>query len=187
MSIKSQKKFEIDLKKSKEKKIKQLDLKEQQIINQRKNYLENLKNNGKEFFNKIKQKNDLLLNYSNKYIKEKRSKKEKDYLFNKLKEKFENNEKKLIDKVNMIKKDSLVSKKELKELSKKIKQQKKLLLEESEQKKKQLVKLWSYRSKTLPIYKNPLTIKIQNELNQKIEKEKEEEKKGVQRVRKKKL
>ena len=105
--------------------MKQLDLKEQQIISQRKNYLENLKNNEKEFFNKIKQKNDLILEYSNKYIKEKRRKKEKDYLFNKLKEKFENSEKKLIERVNMVKKEPLVTKEEITELANRIDEQKK--------------------------------------------------------------
>ena len=38
-SAKNQEKFQKDLKMSKEKKIKQLDLKEQQIITQKKNYL----------------------------------------------------------------------------------------------------------------------------------------------------
>ena len=63
----------------------------------------------------------------------------------------------------MIKKDSLVTKKEILDLAKKIKMQKKLLLEDAEDKKKQLLKLWSYRSQTLPVYKHPLTIKIEKE------------------------
>ena len=77
----------------------------------------------------------------------------------------------------MMKKDSLASQKELQELSKKIKEQKKLLSEDAEEKKKQLLKLWSYRSQALPSYKHPLKIKIEDELNQKLEKEEEEKKK----------
>ena len=77
----------------------------------------------------------------------------------------------------MVKKDSLVTQKEIQELSKKIKEQKKLLSEDAEEKKKQLLKLWTYRSQTLPIYKHPLTIKIEEEQILKLEKEEEEKKK----------
>ena len=172
-SIKTQEKFEKDLKKSKEKKIKQLDLKEQQIISQRKNYLENLKNNEKEFFNKIKQKNDLILEYSNKYIKEKRRKKEKDYLFNKLKEKFENSEKKLIEKVNMVKKEPLVTKEEITELANRIDEQKKILEEGLNERKEKMLKMWKERSQTLPVYKHPLVDIIEDEDYDLLENEEE--------------
>ena len=77
----------------------------------------------------------------------------------------------------MIKKDSLVSQKEIQELSKKIKEQKKLLSEDQEERKKQLLKLWTYRSQTLPIYKHPLNIKLEEEQILKLEKEEEEKKK----------
>ena len=161
------------MKKSKEKKIKQLDLKEQQIISQRKNYLENLKNNEKEFFNKIKQKNDLILEYSNKYIKEKRRKKEKDYLFNKLKEKFENSEKKLIEKVNMVKKEPLVTKEEITELANRIDEQKKILEEGLNERKEKMLKMWKERSQTLPVYKHPLVDIIEDEDYDLLENEEE--------------
>ena len=172
-SIKTQEKFEKDLKKSKEKKMKQLDLKEQQIISQRKNYLENLKNNEKEFFNKIKQKNDLILEYSNKYIKEKRRKKEKDYLFNKLKEKFENSEKKLIERVNMVKKEPLVTKEEITELANRIDEQKKILEEGLNERKEKMLKMWKERSQTLPVYKHPLVDIIEDEDYDLLENEEE--------------
>ena len=172
-SIKTQAKFEKDLKKSKEKKMKQLDLKEQQIISQRKNYLENLKNNEKEFFNKIKQKNDLILEYSNKYIKEKRRKKEKDYLFNKLKEKFENSEKKLIERVNMVKKEPLVTKEEITELANRIDEQKKILEEGLNERKEKMLKMWKERSQTLPVYKHPLVDIIEDEDYDLLENEEE--------------
>ena len=110
-------------------------------------------------------------------MNEKFSKKDKDYRYYQLKEKFENNEKKLIDKINMIKKDPLVTQEEIKELSKKIKAQKKLLSEDAEDKKKQLMKLWSYRSQTLPAYKHPLTIRIEEELAQKMQKDEDDKKK----------
>ena len=124
-TVLNQKKFQQDLELSKQKKLKQLDLKEQQIINDKEKNLENLKNCEKEIINKRKQKNDIILANSNKYLKNKRIKKDKDYLFNILCEKYEKSEKKLIEKVNMIKKEPLVTKEELIELSNKIKEQKK--------------------------------------------------------------
>ena len=120
---------------------------------------------------------DEILEKSKKFLNEKFSKKDKDYRYYQLKEKFENNEKKLIDKINMIKKDPLVTQEEIKELSKKIKAQKKLLSEDAEDKKKQLMKLWSYRSQTLPAYKHPLTIRIEEELAQKMQKDEDDKKK----------
>ena len=112
-----------------------------------------------------------------KHLHDKFTKKANDYRYYQLKEKFENNEKKLLDKVNMDKKDPLVTQKELKELAKKIKEQKKLLLEDAEDKKKQLIKLWSYRSQTLPTYKHPLTAKLEEELAFKMQQNEEDKKK----------
>jgi hypothetical protein len=165
--------FEKDLKLAKEKKNKQLDLKEQQEEMEKKNYLENIKNNEKQFFEKIKKKNNLLLEMSHKYINEKSKKKEKDYLFNKLKEKFEISEKKLIDKVNMEKKEHLVTKEELSELSNKIKEQKKYLEEGLNERKEKMLKMWKERSQTLPVYKHPIVEILEDEEYDKIGNEEE--------------
>ena len=170
-------KFNEDLKLAHEKRQKNLDKKEKDLSDKRNQFLKGIKSKDREMYLKRKNEADKKLEQSNKYIKEKYSKKLKEYRFIQYKEKFENNEKKLVDKVNMMKKDRLITMKELKELSKKIKEQKKILLEDAGEKKKQLLKLWSYRSQTLPIYKHPLTIKLEDELNQKIEKEEEERKK----------
>jgi hypothetical protein len=142
-------KMEKDLKASKDKKIKKLDLLKNQKLILKRNYLEKLKNNEKEFLKNIKHKNDLILENSIKYIN-KIPKKEKDYLFNNLKEKFENKEKELIDKRNMMKKDSLLTKKELNELSNKISEHKKLLEVEVENRKEKMRKMWKERSQNLP-------------------------------------
>ena len=77
----------------------------------------------------------------------------------------------------MQKKDPLVTQQEIKELSKKIREQKKILGEDAEEKKKQLIKLWSYRSQTLPTYKHPLTVKVEEELALKMQKDEEDKKK----------
>jgi hypothetical protein len=77
----------------------------------------------------------------------------------------------------MQKKDPLVTQEEIKELSKKINEQKKILIEDAEEKKKQLIKLWSYRSQTLPTYKHPLTVKLEEELALKMQKYDDDKKK----------
>ena len=170
-------KFNEDLKLANEKKQKELEKKEKEIEDKKNQYLKNMKDKERENFLKRKKDVDEKLEKTKKFINEKFSKKISDYRFYKYKENFENNEKKLIDKVNMVKKDSLVTQKEIQELSKKIKEQKKLLSEDAEEKKKQLLKLWTYRSQTLPIYKHPLTIKLEEEQILKLEKEEEEKKK----------
>ena len=126
---------------------------------------------------KRKKEADEILEKSKKYLNEKFTKKNNDYRYYQLKEKFDINEKKLIDKVNMQKKDPLVTQEEIKELSKKIKEQKKILVEDAEEKKKQLIKLWSYRSQTLPTYKHPLTVKLEEELALKMQQNDENKKK----------
>ena len=126
---------------------------------------------------KRKKEADEILEKTKKHLHDKFTKKANDYRYYQLKEKFENNEKKLLDKVNLDKKDPLVTQQELKELSKKIKEQKKLLLEDAEDKKKQLIKLWSYRSQTLPTYKHPLTAKLEEELALKMQQNEEDKKK----------
>ena len=170
-------KFNEDLKLANEKKQKELEKKEKEIEDKKNQYLKNMKDKERENFLRRKKDVDEKLEKTKKFINEKFSKKISDYRFYKYKENFENNEKKLIDKVNMVKKDSLVTQKEIQELSKKIKEQKKLLSEDAEEKKKQLLKLWTYRSQTLPIYKHPLTIKLEEEQILKLEKEEEEKKK----------
>ena len=126
---------------------------------------------------KRKKEADEILEKSKKYIHDKFSKKENDYRYFQLKEQYENNEKKLLDKINMVKKEPLVTQGELKELSKKIREQKKLLGEDAEDKKKQLIKLWSFRSQTLPTYKHPLTAQLEEELKLKMQKGDDDKKK----------
>lgn len=169
-------KFNDDLRLANEKRQKYCEKKEKEMIDKKNQFLKNIKDKDREMILKRKKEADQKLEKTKKYINEKFSKKLNEYRFFQFKEKFENNEKKLLDKVNMMKKDSLVTQKELQELNKKIKEQKKLLLEDAEEKKKQLLKLWSYRSQTLPIYKHPLTTQLEEEQALKLEKEEEEKK-----------
>ena len=170
-------KFDQDLKQAYEKHQKFCDQLELEKSGKKISLINERKEKERELILKRKKIADEILEKSKKFLNEKFSKKDKDYRYYQLKEKFENNEKKLIDKINMIKKDPLVTQEEIKELSKKIKAQKKLLSEDAEDKKKQLMKLWSYRSQTLPAYKHPLTIRIEEELAQKMQKDEDDKKK----------
>ena len=80
-----------------------------------------------------------------------------------MKQKFETKEKKLVDKVNMIKKDSLVTKEELEELANKRNERKKILEEGLSERKLNLIKMWQQRSQKLPIYKHPVVNILEDE------------------------
>ena len=174
---KNKAKFENDLKITFEKHRLLCDQLELEKSGKLANLIKERKDSERKTILKRKKEADEILEKSKKYLHEKFTKKPNDYRYYQLKEKFENNEKKLLDKVNLDKKDPLVTQQELKELSKKIKEQKKLLLEDAEDKKKQLIKLWSYRSQTLPTYKHPLTAKLEEELALKMQQNEEDKKK----------
>ena len=174
---KNKAKFDSDLKIAYEKHQKFCDQLELEKSGKLEKLIKERKDTERKVILKRKKEADEILEKSKKYLNEKFTKKDNDYRYYQLKEKFENNEKKLIDKVNMQKKDPLITQEEIKELSKRIKEQKKLLGEDAEEKKKQLIKLWSYRSQTLPTYKHPLTVKLEEELALKMQQNEEDKKK----------
>ena len=151
------------LKRSNSKKSKEIELKEQKILERQKEHLNELKKKEKDFFNKLKEKNNLLFEKSIKNIDKNLKRQTKDYLFYQMKQKFETNEKKLVDKVNMIKKDSLVTKEELEELANKRNERKKILEEGLSERKLNLIKMWQQRSQKLPIYKHPVVNILEDE------------------------
>ena len=71
----------------------------------------------------------------------------------------------------MMKKDSLVTKKELKELANKREEQKKILEEGLNERKMKLIKMWKERSQTLPIYKHPVVDMLEDEEDDLLEEE----------------
>ena len=151
------------LKRSNSKKSKEIELNEQKILERQKEHLNELKKKEKDFFNKLKEKNNLLFEKSIKNIDKNLKRQTKDYLFYQMKQKFETNEKKLVDKVNMIKKDSLVTKEELEELANKRNERKKILEEGLSERKLNLIKMWQQRSQKLPIYKHPVVNILEDE------------------------
>ena len=151
------------LKRSNSKKNKEIELNEQKILERQKEHLNELKKKEKDFFNKLKEKNNLLFEKSIKNIDKNLKRQTKDYLFYQVKQKFETKEKKLVDKVNMIKKDSLVTKEELEELANKRNERKKILKEGLSERKLNLIKMWQQRSQKLPIYKHPVVNILEDE------------------------
>ena len=89
------------------------------------------------------------------FIKEKNLKTEKDYLYYKKEEEYKINEQRLIDKVNMNKKE-FVTKEDIKLMSNKIKEQKEILEKETKEKKKILHEMWINRSQILPSFKSQI-------------------------------
>ena len=156
-------KIENELKRSNSKKTKEIELSEQKILERQKEHLIELKKKEKEFFNKLKEKNNLLFEKSIKNIDKSQKKQAKDYLYYQVKQRFENSEKKLVDKVNMIKKESLVTKQELEELQNKRNERKKILEEGLTERKLNLIKMWKHRSENIPTYKHPLVDVLENE------------------------
>ncbi len=89
-------------------------------------------------------------------IKEKNIKTEKDYLYYKKEEEYKINEQRLIDKVNMNKKE-FITKEDIKLMSNKIKEQKEILEQESKEKSIKLHEMWNNRSQVLPNYKSQIS------------------------------
>jgi len=98
-------------------------------------------------------------------MKFKSIKNEEDYIYYKLKEKFEKKEKNLIKKVNNMKKDSLITKEEIEKNDKKINENKLNRIIEKEEKNKQLHEIWANRNLLLPSFKSSFQIKVENEEN----------------------
>ena len=151
------------IKLSYDKRKKDIDNKEKEVLEEKKEKLKKAKDKEKELFLKRKKIVDDILEKSKKYINEKSNKTENDYRYFKYKEKFENEEKKLFDRVKLIKKDHLVTKEELEDLVNRINEQKKLLEINNEEKKRKLIELWSCRSQTLPTYHHPVVDILEEE------------------------
>ena len=169
--------YQKDLQKAINKRNQELDIKENNIKELKKKLFNEAREKEKELFLKRKNEINKKLEKTKKYINEKMQKTEKDYLYFKYQENYDRKEKKLYDKVNMTKKEPLVTQEQLKELKEKINQQRKYLIESAEEKKKQMQKLWTYRSQTLPAYRNPLIVKIEEDKIKKLNDEEEEKKK----------
>ena len=87
----------------------------------------------------------------------------------------------------MVKKDSLVTKKELRELADKREEQKKILEEGINDRKIKLLKMWKQRSQTLPVYKHPAVDMLEDEEYDLLENEEDKKEKKKKMNGKKKI
>ena len=170
-------KYNLDLQNALNKRNEELDKKEKNIKELKQKLFNEARQREKEIFLKRKNEIDEKLEKTKKFINEKFQKTEKDYLFYRYQENYDKKEKKLFDKINMNKKDPLVTQEELKLLSEKIEQQKQYLQDNAEEKRRQMQKLWNYRSQTLPTYRHPLVDKIEEEKAKKLNDEEDDKKK----------
>ena len=155
-------KYRNKMKSSYEKREKEIDLKEKELKEQKeKDFKEKIKEE-KELISKRKKKNDDITNNLNKHAKEKTTN-PGNYIYNKLKEKFDEKQKKLLDKIHLMKKEPVMRKNDFDELEKKVNEQKKLMEIDNEERKKKLLELWLYRSQTLPSYHHPFIKYVEEE------------------------
>ena len=155
-------KYRNKMKSSYEKREKEIDLKEKELKEQKeKDFKEKIKEE-KELISKRKKKNDDITNNINKHAKKKTTN-PGNYIYNKLKEKFDEKQKKLLDKIHLMKKEPVMRKNDFDELEKKVNEQKKLMEIDNEERKKKLLELWLYRSQTLPSYHHPLIKYVEEE------------------------
>ena len=155
-------KYRNKMKSSYEKREKEIDLKEKELKEQKeKDFKEKIKEE-KELISKRKKKNDDITNNINKHAKEKTTN-PGNYIYNKLKEKFDEKQKKLLDKIHLMKKEPVMRKNDFDELEKKVNEKKKLMEIDNEERKKKLLELWLYRSQTLPSYHHPLIKYVEEE------------------------
>ena len=167
------------MKSSYEKRKNEIDLKEKQILEEKeKNFRERIFNE-KKLIAKRKKKNDEITNNINKYIHNKPINPE-NYIYYKLQEQFEEKQKKIIEKIQLMKKEPVMRKNDFDELAKKVNEQKRLMEIENEERKKKLMELWLYRSETLPSYHHPLIKYVEEEEKNKRREWNEMEKKRIE-------
>ena len=135
--------------------------------------------NEKKLIAKRKKKNDEITNNINKYIHNKPINPE-NYIYYKLQEQFEEKQKKIIEKIQLMKKEPVMRKNDFDELAKKVNEQKRLMEIDNEERKKKLMELWLYRSETLPSYHHPLIKYVEEEEKNKRREWNEMEKKRIE-------
>ena len=172
-------KYRNKMKSSYDKRKNEIDIKEKLLLEEKqKNFREKIFNE-KKLIAQRKKKNDEITNNINKYVHSKPINPE-NYIYNKLKEQYEEKQKKIIEKIQLMKKEPVMRKNDFDELAKRRNEQKKLMQMDNEERKKKLIELWQYRSETLPSYHHPLIKYIEEEEKSKRKEWNELEKKRIE-------
>ena len=157
-------KYQDKMKSSYEKRKNEIDQKERESLEVKEKLFNEKINSEKQLILKRKKINDELTDNTNKYIHGK-TKSPENYIYQKYKEKFDENQKKIFYKIRNQKNESLLRKEDFEEFQKKVDEHKKLLEINNIEKKKKLLELWLYRSQTLPSYHHPLIKYVEEESN----------------------
>ena len=183
-SIESYNKLKEDKKITFEKREKMLIEKEKENLEKKEKLFAEKNEKEKENILKRKKEIDEKLEKTKQYINEKNHKTEKDYLYYINKEKFENEELRLLELSNLNKKQ-VITLEELEEFNLKHKNQRKIIEEEEKEKKKYLKNMWSDRNQLLNSYvtNTSLILKKMEKKEKENELEKLEKKKELEKIK----
>ena len=183
-SIESHNKLKEDKKITFEKREKMLIEKEKENLEKKEKLFAEKNEKEKENILKRKKEIDEKLEKTKQYINEKNHKTEKDYLYYINKEKFENEELRLLELSNLNKKQ-VITLEELEEFNLKHKNQRKIIDEEGKEKKKYLKNMWSDRNQLLNSYvtNTSLILKKMEKKEKENEMEKLEKKKELEKIK----
>ena len=183
-SIESYNKLKEDKKITFEKREKMLIEKEKENLEKKEKLFAEKNEKERENILKRKKEIDEKLEKTKQYINEKNHKTEKDYLYYINKEKFENEELRLLELSNLNKKQ-VITLEELEEFNLKHKNQRKIIEEEEKEKKKYLKNMWSDRNQLLNSYvtNTSLILKKMEKKEKENELEKLEKKKELEKIK----
>ena len=183
-SIESYNKLKEDKKITFEKREKMLIEKEKENLEKKEKLFAEKNEKERENILKRKKEIDEKLEKTKQYINEKNHKTEKDYLYYINKEKFENEELRLLELSNLNKKQ-VITLEELEEFNLKHKNQRKIIEEEEKEKKKYLRNMWSDRNQLLNSYvtNTSLILKKMEKEEKENEMEKLEKKKELEKIK----
>ena len=183
-SIESYNKLKEDKKITFEKREKMLIEKEKENLEKKEKLFAEKNEKERENILKRKKEIDEKLEKTKQYINEKNHKTEKDYLYYINKEKFENEELRLLELSNLNKKQ-VITLEELEEFNLKHKNQRKIIEEEEKEKKKYLRNMWSDRNQLLNSYvtNTSLILKKMEKKEKENEMEKLEKKKELEKIK----
>lgn len=164
-----------DLSKSVEKRNREFEMKEQQEKERKAKFLEEKRLKEQEIIHRRKKEIDEQLEKTKQYINIKFQKDAKDYIYYKMKKKYETQENKVYSKIKEMKKNKLTSREEIGDLQRKIKERKLLLEKENIDKTNLMKEMWRNRSQIIPNYRSPLLNvlkeeEIKNKQNEELEK-----------------
>ena len=159
-SNKYREKKRIDLEKAKQKKIDELNKKEEDIKNQKLSYLKAQREKEIEIMRKRKKEIDEIVEKTKKSIKNKPNFDPKNYLYNKLANQYEENEKKFLEQQKLERKSKNSGIEEIDVVRRKIIESKIELEKRRLEKTNEMHKLWHSRSLVMPKYQSNILKKI---------------------------